>query len=83
VLANGEIARAAPFSITLRGKPTAAEGCLSTRLSIGIETEWVVSMTGAVSNAQFRGAEESCGKRREEPEAAGPTLRTALPGIGR
>jgi hypothetical protein len=25
-----------------------------------------------VSNAQFRGAEEGGGKRREEPEAAGP-----------
>jgi hypothetical protein len=82
VSANGEIARAAPFSTTLRGKPTAAEGCLSTRHSIGIGTEWVVSMAGAISDAQFRGAEESCEKRRVEPEAAGPTLRTALPGTG-
>jgi hypothetical protein len=29
------------------------------------------------------GAEESCGKRREEPEAAGLMLRAGLSGIGR
>ena len=36
-----------------------------------------------ISNAEFRGAEESCGKRREEAEAAGPTPLAAFPGDGR
>ena len=36
-----------------------------------------------ISHAEFRGAEESCGKRRVEPEAAGTIPRTAFPGDGR
>jgi hypothetical protein len=36
-----------------------------------------------ISNAEFRGAEESCGKRREEPEAAGTIPLAAFPEDGR